>query len=65
MGILELLKMDDPLRSIVEQKGSPTELRKQAVKSGMIRMREDGLTKVAQGVTTIDEVLRVTANDAY
>ncbi len=60
-----LLQMDDALSSIVGRKGSAAELREQAVKSGMIRMREDGLAKVAQGITTIDEVLRVTAGDAY
>ena len=65
IGIVEMLQMDDALGSIVGRKGSAAELREQAVKSGMIRMREDGLAKVAQGITTIDEVLRVTAGDAY
>jgi len=64
VGILEMLEMDDDLRAIIERKGSAAELREQAIKSGMIRMREDGLEKVAQGITTIDEVLRVTLGDA-
>jgi len=64
-GIVEMLEMNDGLRGVVERKGSVAELREQAVKSGMVRMREDGLVKVAQGITTVDEVLRVTAGDAY
>ncbi len=62
-GIVEMLEMNDDLRGVIERKGSVAELREQAVKSGMVRMREDGLMKVAQGITTIEEVLRVTAGD--
>ena len=61
MGVQELLQMDDALRSIVVQGGTVEELREQAVKSGMITMREDGLEKVKQGITTLEEVLRVTS----
>jgi type II secretory ATPase GspE/PulE/Tfp pilus assembly ATPase PilB-like protein len=60
MAVQELIQMDDALRSIVVQGGTVEEIREQAVKSGMITMREDGLEKVKQGITTLEEVLRVT-----
>ena len=59
-AIHELLQMDDRLRNIVASGCDVEELRRQAVVSGMIPMVEDGLEKVRQGITTLEEVLRVT-----
>lgn len=59
LAVQELLQMDDGLRNIVAQDGTVDQIREQAIKSGMITMRRDGLAKVIQGVTTIEEVLRV------
>ena len=52
--------MTDPLRSLVMRHATATELRKQALADGMLPMYDDGLRKVVQGVTTFEEVLRVT-----
>jgi general secretion pathway protein E len=52
--------MTDPLRSLVMKHATATELRAAAVGEGMQTMYEDGLRKAVKGVTTIEEVLRVT-----
>jgi type II secretory ATPase GspE/PulE/Tfp pilus assembly ATPase PilB-like protein len=59
--VQELLEMDDGLRSCVARSDTLDEMRAQAVHAGMVTMRDDGLAKVAQGITTIDEILRVTS----
>ena len=58
--IMEFLVMSDPLRRLVMQHAGMSELEEQARKEGMRTMYEDGLVKAMQGVTTIEEVLRVT-----
>jgi type IV pilus assembly protein PilB len=59
-GIHELLILDDDLRRLVVSNASTDELREAAVHKGMVRLREDGLYKVRKGITTVDEVMRVT-----
>ena len=51
--------MNDAIRELAQKQTSAATIRKQAIKDGMITMFEDGLQKVEQGVTTIEEVLRV------
>jgi general secretion pathway protein E len=60
IGITEMLPMTDPLRSLVMKHATATELREEAVREGMLTMYEDGLRKAVRGLTTIEEVLRVT-----
>jgi general secretion pathway protein E len=62
-GIMEMLPMTDELRSLVMRHANSQELRAAAVKDGMESMFENGLRKVISGVTTIEEVLRVTRED--
>jgi type II secretory ATPase GspE/PulE/Tfp pilus assembly ATPase PilB-like protein len=45
------------------QRTNASAIRNQALKEGMITLRRDGWRKVQQGITTIDEVARVTAGD--
>ena len=52
--------MTDALRSMVMKHATATELRAEAVREGMLTMYEDGLRKALAGVTTFEEVLRVT-----
>ncbi len=63
LGIHELLHVGDDVRSLVMQNAPATELKKAAVGDGMKTLREDGALKVLAGTTTIDEVMRVTAED--
>jgi general secretion pathway protein E len=58
--IMEFLVMTDPLRRMVMQHAGMSELEEEARRQGMRTMYEDGLVKAMQGVTTIEEVLRVT-----
>jgi len=59
-GIYELLIADDETRHLVHDTAAESELRAHAVRSGMLRLRDDGMRWVREGVTSLDEVLRVT-----
>ncbi len=60
IGIFELLLMNDKIRDLVVKQASSSEIKQEAVKEGMVTMMEDGLEKVRNGVTTLEEVLQVT-----
>jgi len=60
LGIFEVMTMDENIRkAILEKKDSP-DIAKIAVGNGMTTMMDDGLKKVMEGLTTIEEILRVT-----
>ncbi|MEP7084788.1 MAG: type II secretion system protein GspE, partial [Betaproteobacteria bacterium] len=61
--IMEIMPMTDRIRSLVMRHATATELRAAAIEQGMMSMYDHGLRKVAQGVTTLEEVLRVTRDD--
>ncbi len=58
--IMEFLEMSDPIRRMVMKHADATEIQEQARTEGMRTMYEDGLAKCIEGITTIEEVLRVT-----
>jgi type IV pilus assembly protein PilB len=62
-GIFEIFLVTDEIQRMIFDKMSATHLRKRAREAGMRTLREDGMRKVAAGITTIDEVLRVTMQD--
>ena len=51
------------LREMVLNGGSTAELKMEAIKLGMKTLRMAGITKIKEGVTTVDEIVRVTASD--
>jgi type II secretory ATPase GspE/PulE/Tfp pilus assembly ATPase PilB-like protein len=59
LGVFELLEVDDALRAAVARRASRAELRECARAAGMEPMRADAWRKVAAGLTTVEEVLRV------
>ena len=61
IGIFEILVVDEKIKTLITESLSSGEIRKAALANGMISMFEDGLEKVQRGLTTIDEVLRVTS----
>jgi general secretion pathway protein E/type IV pilus assembly protein PilB len=63
MGIYELMVTGDTIRDMCVQRVNASHIRNQALKEGMLTLRQDGWRKVLQGKTTIDEVARVTAGD--
>jgi len=63
MGIYELIIFDQNLRKQVGNDTSSIEIRKLAVKQGMTRLRISGANKVAKGLTTIEEIMKVVPPD--
>ena len=63
VSIVELLVMSDAIRGMVMRHVTAGEVRQQAIAEGMQTMYENGLSKAVEGVTTIEEVLRVTRED--
>ena len=64
IGIFEIFLIDDQVRNLIFDQVPATELRIKARELGMRTLREDGLRKVAAGLTTLSEVLRVTMGDS-
>lgn len=62
-GIFEMLVSGDYIKELVQQRVNANKIRLEALKAGMITLRQDGWRKVLQGLTTVDEVARVTAGD--
>ncbi len=62
-SIMEVLPMTDTLRSLIMRHATSSELRTAAIGEGMETMYENGLKQAVSGVTTIEEVLRVTRED--
>ncbi len=60
MAIIEFLVMNDSLRKMVMEHKESGLIHEQAVKDGMLTLYDDGLAKAAKGLTTLDEILRVT-----
>jgi type II secretory ATPase GspE/PulE/Tfp pilus assembly ATPase PilB-like protein len=54
------LSINEEIRKMVDAKNSADEIKKKAMVLGMRTLREDGFLKVKAGLTTLDEVLRVT-----
>jgi type IV pilus assembly protein PilB len=60
LGIYEVLEITDEMSELILRKATPTELKKQAEKQGMLTIVEDGFIKAKNGITTIEEIMRVT-----
>jgi len=59
-GVYEIMPVSESIKEHIHERGSISEMRKQAIKEGMHSLRLSGANKIAKGHTTIDEVLRVT-----
>lgn len=59
MGIYEVLPVTETIKALIIQRSSADAIQGQAEQEGMITMVEDGFVKAAQGITSIEEVLRV------
>lgn len=59
MGIYEVLEVNDFIREAVMRRADAGEVKKIAVKNGMVTLLEDGFAKAVAGLTTIEEILRV------
>ncbi|WP_292812674.1 GspE/PulE family protein [Microbacterium sp. HA-8] len=61
IALHEVMTLSERIEQLVVTRATGTEIRAQALEEGMVSLRNDGFAKVAQGLTTIDEVLRVAA----
>jgi len=62
-ALMEILPAEDDIRTLILKNASTGLVAEQAIKNGMVTLREAGLQRVREGITTFEEVLRVTTND--
>lgn len=62
-GIFELLEIKGPIRKLIFDNANQEEIREAALERGMVTLREAALRKIAAGITTVREVLRVTVQE--
>lgn len=60
LGIFEVFNLTNEMKVLVAKRASATELGDKAITDGMVTMRQDGVLKAIEGITTLDEVWRVT-----
>lgn len=63
IAIYEVMPMTDPVKDLILQGASAIDVKKEAIRQGMITLRQSGINKVIDGVTSIEEILRVTFED--
>lgn len=63
-GLYEVMDITEEIRSLIVQRSTSAEIQRKAVEQGMITMRQDGYLKALQGITTLEEVNRVTSDTA-
>ncbi len=63
VGIFELLEVDDAIRQLIVARADAASIKRAAIRAGMSTLRRDALAKLLGGVTTVEEVLRVTQED--
>jgi len=63
LGLYEVMPMKEEVKELVLSRASNSEIKKEAIRLGMKTLRQSGVTKIKDGVTTIEEVLRSTIED--
>ena len=63
VALYEVMLLKDPLKDLILQGASTSELKNEAIRLGMNTLRRSGLNKINEGMTTVEEVVRVTAAD--
>jgi type II secretory ATPase GspE/PulE/Tfp pilus assembly ATPase PilB-like protein len=59
MGIFEVIPISEKIGKLILERASASDIEKMAKEEGMITLKQDGYLKVTEGITTVDEVLRV------
>ena len=62
VGVYEVMEISPTLREMIVDRASNVEIKAQAIKEGMLTLRMDGLEKFKRGLTSLEEILRETAN---
>jgi type II secretory ATPase GspE/PulE/Tfp pilus assembly ATPase PilB-like protein len=60
IGLYEVLSISENIKDMILNKKPSSEIQEEAVKAGMVTMLQDGILKVSDGVTTVEEIWRVT-----
>lgn len=60
MAIMEIMVLDEHIKSLILQTSDSNVIKAEAVKRGMKTLRKDGINRIISGITTVEEVLRVT-----
>ncbi len=63
IALYEVMPMSDDIKEMVLQGASAIELRREAMRNGMVSLRQSGIQKLIQGTTTLEEVLKTTVRD--
>jgi type IV pilus assembly protein PilB len=63
IGLYEVMPLWDDLKELVLSRASTIEIKKEAIRSGMKTLRMAGISKINEGMTTIEEILRTTMDD--
>ena len=64
-GIFEILKIDDDIRNLTLGSTDSNSIKRKSMEKGLVTLRGDGIVKVINGTTSIDEVVRVTEEEEY
>lgn len=62
VGVFEVMTISEKISRLILEKADATMIEKQAIQEGMITMKQDGYLKVLEGISTVDEILRVAQN---
>ena len=62
VGLFEVMEINDAMRLLILENASATRLREQAISDGMLTLRQSGLQKVCEGMTTVEEIARETVH---
>jgi general secretion pathway protein E len=62
-GIYELMVLDDDIRRLIGSKADSTTIKQAAVAKGMVTLKQEGAERVMQGLTTLEEVMRITQQE--
>lgn len=63
IGLYEVMPMKEEIKELVLARASTSEIKKEAIRLGMKTLRQSGIIKIREGITTIEEVLRTTIDD--
>ncbi len=62
-ALFEVLEVSDGIKEMILSKAQSKDIKNTAIKQGMLTLRQSGLYKIKKGITSVEEVLRVTVND--
>ena len=63
VALYEVMKINDEIKELILNGASTAELKREAMRHGMKTLRQSGITKLKEGITTIEEILRSSAAD--